>query len=105
MNNTIETPTLENTMLEVTTQGDSITSVGITFLATSQLDSRRQAFLRDVLLWIDPLASTDGVLPRLNSGVTRRVDQISRASAVRVGKATVRAGNVGGDAVISIEVD
>ncbi len=96
---------LPDTMMGATTKGSNIVSVGVMFLGTTNPDSSKMSFILELLNTLDPnTAQLRGIRDGLSKSFTKRVSQINLAPARTYGKLQVRAANVGGDVVISIDL-
>lgn len=92
-------------MLEASTKGSNVVKTGLTFLGTSSLDNSKMSFVLELIKTLDPsTAQLHGIRDGISKSLSKRVSQIDLASARTFGKLQVRAANVGGDAVISIEL-
>lgn len=104
-NNELSVSRLQETMLSVSTKGSNIVSSGIMFLGTTSLDNSRMTFVLEIFKTLDPsLSQLGGIRDGLSKSLHRKVSQIGLAPARTYGKLQVRAANVGGDVVISIEL-
>jgi hypothetical protein len=103
-NNELSVSRLQGTMLSAITKGSNIVNAGVMFLGTSSLDASKMSFVLELFKVLDhsttQLHITDGISKSLSS----RVSQINLSPIRTYGKLHVRAANVGGDAVISINL-
>lgn len=104
-NNELSVSRLQETMLSASTKGSNIVNAGVMFLGTTSLDSSKMSFVLELLKTLDPrIAQLSGIRDGLSKSLNRKVFQIDLAPARTYGRLQVRAANVGGDAVISIEL-
>jgi len=104
-NNYLSVSRLQETMLSAITKGSNIVEFYVMFLGTTSLDNSKMSFVLELLKTLDPsIAQLSGIRDVLSKSIHRRVSQIDLAPARTYGKLQVRAANVGGDVVISIEL-
>ena len=104
-NNELSISRLQETMLSASTKGSNIVNAGVMFLGTTSLDNSKMSFVLELLKTLDPsIAQLSGIRDGLSKSIHRRVSQIDLAPVRTYGKLQVRAADVGGDVVISIEL-
>lgn len=104
-NNELSVSRLQETTLSASTKGSNIVDAGVMFRGTTSLDSSKMSFVLELLKTLDPsIAQLSGIRDGLSKSLHRRVFQIDLAPAQTYGKLQVRAANVAGTAVISIEL-
>ncbi|MDD2388994.1 MAG: hypothetical protein PHP23_04585 [Desulfobacterales bacterium] len=104
-NNELSVSRLQETTLSASTKGSNIVDAGVMFRGTTSLDSSKMSFVLELLKTFDPsIAQLSGIRDGLSKSLYRRVSQIDLAPAHTYGKLQVRAANVAGTAVISIEL-
>jgi hypothetical protein len=104
-NNELSVSRLQETMLSVSTKGSNIVNAGVMFLGTTSLANSKMSFVLELLKTLDPsIAQLSGIRDGLSKSLHRKVSQIDLAPARTYGKLQVRAANVSGDVVVSIEL-
>ena len=103
-NNELSVTHLQGTMLSASTKGENILEAGVMFLGTSNLDSSKMSFVVGLIKVLDHNITELRLKEGISKGLSSRVSQINQAPIQTYGKLHVRAANVGGDAVISIEL-
>ena len=103
-NNELSASRLQGAMLSASTKGESIVEAGVMFLGTSNLDASKMSFVLSLLKALDPNTSQLRIKDSITKSLSNRVSQIKQAPAQTYGNLRVHAANVGGDAVISIEL-
>jgi len=92
------------TMLSASTKGSNIVKAGVMFLGTSSLDESKMSFVLDLFKALDPSTTPLHIKDGISKSLSSKVSQIDLSPTRTYGKLHVRAANVGGDAVISINL-
>ena len=104
-NNEFSVSRLQETMLSACTKGANIVTAGVMFLGTNTIDNSKMSFVLELLKTLDPsIAQLSGIRDALSKSLQKTFSQIDLAPARTYGKLQVRAANVGGDVVISIDL-
>lgn len=103
-NNELSVSRLQGAMLSVSTKGENILESGVMFIGVSKLDSSKMSFVVGLIKALDQNTTELHLKDGISKGLSSRVSQINQAPIQTYGKLHVRAANVGGDAVISIEL-
>ena len=103
-NNELSVSRLQGAMLSASTKKENIVEAGVMFLGTSGLDTLKMSFVLALLKALDPNTAQLHIKDSISKSLSNRVSQIKQAPAQTYGNLRVYAANVGGDAVISIEL-
>lgn len=103
-NNDLSVSRLSGAMLSASTKGKRIVEAGVMFIGTSILDTSKMSFVLALLKALDPNTAQLQIKGSISKSLSKRVSQIKQAPAHNYGNLRVHAANVGGDAVISIEL-
>ncbi len=103
--NYIATPTLNHIMFEVVTQRTNLTSTGLRFLETPDLDTLQMGFVVEMLRWLGVEDARDAsLLAKVRRSLSQNVSQIQEASPIPVGGLVIRAAHVGLDVIVHVDV-
>ncbi|MDY0223032.1 MAG: hypothetical protein RBR67_18025 [Desulfobacterium sp.] len=103
-NNELSVSRLQGAMLSASTKKGNIVEAGVMFLGNSSLDTSKMSFVLALLKALDSNTAQLHIKDSISKSLSNRVSQIKQAPAQTYGNLRVHAANVGGDAVISIEL-
>lgn len=105
-NNSLSISSISNVMLEASTKNSIIKHFGITFFETTTLSDEKLSMVTELISTLAPGDSQKtNIKNDIKKSIATRVSQINHSKPRKYGDITVYTANVGGDAVVSIDIN